>query len=118
MTMAIIEMPQYKMHWFPEFRYERTATAIILDKFLHVIDNTTKDNPENANEKLSKVRPLLQLHQNRAWALSFHRLTNNSCKDQAQWRCETVQPGENPQMGVQKHGQSWSVWYDLWLFHV
>ena len=30
----------------------------------HVIDNTTKDNPENANDKLFKVKPPLEVIRN------------------------------------------------------
>ena len=63
-------MPQYKMCRSPEFRCEHIATAMTLKryetlrKFLHVTDNTTKDNPENANDKLFKVRPLFKLIRN------------------------------------------------------
>ena len=57
-------MPQYKMYWFSEFHYERIATAMTLKKFLHLTDNTTKENSENANDKLFKVRPLLELIRN------------------------------------------------------
>lgn len=62
MKMAIIKMSQYKMYWYPEFYYERITAAMTvkryetLQKYLHVTDNTTKDNHKNANDKLSKVR--------------------------------------------------------------
>ena len=74
MTMAIVKMPQYKMYWSPEFRYERVAVVIrlkryeTLRKFLHVNDNVSRNNLENSNDKLFKVRALLDL------------VTNNSKK--------------------------------------
>ena len=48
MIIAIINIPQYKEYWFLEFLYERTATALTLEryetlrKFLHVTDNAIK----------------------------------------------------------------------------
>ena len=70
MTMAIVEMFQYKMYWSPEFRYERVVMAMtlkrheILRTFLHVNDIDSLNNPENSNEKLFKMRPLLDLLRN------------------------------------------------------
>ena len=76
MTMAIVKMSQYKMYWSPEFRYERVAMAMrlkrcdTLRKFLHVNDNDSLNNPENSNNKLFKVRPLLDLVRNNCIKLS------------------------------------------------
>ena len=76
MTMAIVKMSQYKMYWSPEFRYERVAMAMrlkrydTLRKFLHVNDNDSLNNPENSNNKLFKVRPLLDLVRNSCIKLS------------------------------------------------
>ena len=70
MTMAIVKMPQCKMFWSPEFRYERVFMAMALKRyetlrnFLHVNDNDSRNNPENSNDKLFKVRPLLDLVRN------------------------------------------------------
>ena len=63
MKVVIIKMPQYKMYWFPWFSYERTAMTLKryekLRKFHQVTDNTTKDNPKNANDKLFKLNHYL-----------------------------------------------------------
>ena len=70
MTMAIVKMAQYKMYWSPEFRCDRVTSAmtlkryITLRRFLHANDNTKKNDPKNINDKLFKVRPLLELVRN------------------------------------------------------
>lgn len=67
MTIAIIKMPQYEMYWSPEFRYDRIANAMTLKryetlrKYLHTNDNNEKDKEENKQDKLFKVRPLLDM---------------------------------------------------------
>ena len=67
MTMAIVRMSQYEMYWSPEFRYDRVRCAMTLKRyklirrFIHANDNTNKRSPENVNDKLFKVRPLLDL---------------------------------------------------------
>ena len=70
MTMAIVRMSQYEMYWSPEFRYDKIRSAMTLKRyqlirrFIHANDNTKKTNPENVNDKLFKVRPLLDLVRN------------------------------------------------------
>ena len=70
MTMAIVKISQYKMYWSSEFRYERVAMAMALKRyetlrtFLHVNDNVSRNNTENSNNKLFKVRLLLDLIRN------------------------------------------------------
>lgn len=67
MTMAIIKMSQYKMYWSPQLRCDRIASRMKLNryetlrKFLHANDNNKKNDPENINDKLFKVRPLLDM---------------------------------------------------------
>ena len=67
MRMAIVRMSQYEMYWSPEFRYDRVRCAMTLKRyklirrFIHANDNTNKRSPENVNDKLFKVRPLLDL---------------------------------------------------------
>ena len=69
-TMAIVKMSQYKMYWSPEFRYEQVAMAMTLKryetlrKFLHVNDKDSRNKLKNSNDKLFKVRPLLDLVEN------------------------------------------------------
>ena len=70
MTMAIVKTSQYKMHWSPEFQYESVVMAMTLKqyetlrKFLHINVNDSQNNPKNPNDKLFKVRPLLDLVRN------------------------------------------------------
>ena len=67
MTMAIIKMSRYKMYWSPQLRCDRIASRMKLNryetlrKFLHANDNNKKNDPENINDKLFKVRPLLDM---------------------------------------------------------
>ena len=67
MTMAIIKMSQYKRYWSPQLRCDRIASRMKLNryetlrKFLHANDNNKKNDPENINDKLFKVRPLLDM---------------------------------------------------------
>ena len=70
MTKAIVKMSQCQMYWSPEFRYERVAMTMTLKryetlrKFLHANDNDSRNNLKNSNDKLFKVRPLLDLVRN------------------------------------------------------
>ena len=65
--MAIVIISQYEMYRSPEFRYDRVRSAMTLKRyklirrFIHANDNTNKRSPENVNDKLFKVRPLLDL---------------------------------------------------------
>ena len=58
------------MYWSSEFRYERVAMAMALKRyetlrmFLRVNDNVSRNNTENSNNKLFKVRLLLDLIRN------------------------------------------------------
>ena len=59
-------MPRYEMLWSNETRYEPIASTLLLKRykklreFLHVVDNTEKDKPENKGDKCFKVKPLLE----------------------------------------------------------
>ena len=70
MTMTIVKMSQYKMYWSKEFKYDPIASTMTLKRyetlrrFLYASDNNNKNNPENAGDKLIKVRPLLDLVRN------------------------------------------------------
>ena len=69
-TMAIVEMPQLQMYWSPEFWCEQVVMAVTLKRYetlrnvLHRNDNDSWNNPEDSNDKLFKVRPLLGLVRN------------------------------------------------------
>ena len=66
MLMSVIKMPRYEMLWNNETRYEPIASTLLLKRykklheFLHVVDNTEKDKPENKGDKCFKVKPLLE----------------------------------------------------------
>ena len=66
MLMSVIKMPRYEMFWNNETRYEPIASTLLLKRykklreFLHVVDNTEKDKPENKGDKCFKVKPLLE----------------------------------------------------------
>ena len=70
MTMAIVRMSQHEVHWPPEFLFNKIRSAmtlkryILVRRFSHANDNTKKTNPENINDKLFKVHPLLDLVRN------------------------------------------------------
>ena len=63
-------MTQYKMYWSPDFGYNGIASAMTLKRYqtlrryLHANGNTEKNNQQNVNGKLLKVRPLLELVRN------------------------------------------------------
>ncbi|MEM6686592.1 MAG: transposase [Bacteroidota bacterium] len=63
--MGIVKLPTYQMYWKTETRYDKVADVmsakryIDLRRYLHVVDNTTKEQPENKNDKLFKIRPVL-----------------------------------------------------------
>ena len=65
MLMAVVKLPQYEMYWAKETRYPPVAEAMSikrykeLRRFLHVSDNSKKDQPENKDNKLYKIEPVL-----------------------------------------------------------
>ena len=70
MAMAIVRMSQCEMYWSPEFCYDKIRFAMTLKRyklirwFIRAKDNTKKTKPENVNDKLFKLRPLLDLVSN------------------------------------------------------
>ena len=64
--MGIVKLPNYPMYWKVETRYDKVADVmsakryIELRRYLHVVDNTTKEQPENQNDELFKIRPVLE----------------------------------------------------------
>ena len=61
---------EYMMYWSPDFCYDRIASGTTLKRYqtlrryLDANDNTEKNNEQNVNDKLFKVRNLLKLVRN------------------------------------------------------
>lgn len=65
MLMGIVRMPNYVSYWANGLRYEPIASVMPLKcyqnlrKFLHVNDNSKKDEPMNKDNRLYKIQPVL-----------------------------------------------------------
>ena len=63
--MSIVRMPRYELYWSEEILYEPVSSTLSLERnkklrqFLHVVDNTEKD--ENKGDKCFKIKELLEL---------------------------------------------------------
>ncbi|CAB3977807.1 Hypothetical predicted protein [Paramuricea clavata] len=66
MKMGIVKMPNYELYWEKELRYEPIASVMPskrykkLRQFLHVNDNSKKDDPDNKDNRLYKVLPVIE----------------------------------------------------------
>ena len=64
--MFVVKMSRYEMCWNNKTRYEPIASAIPVQwqekvrKFVHVVDNTKKDKPENKGDKCFKEKFLFE----------------------------------------------------------
>ena len=64
--MGIMKLPDYNLYWAAETRYPKIADVMShkrfkqLRKYVHVVDNTTKDKPGNKNDKLFKILPVTE----------------------------------------------------------
>ena len=64
MFMSIVQLAYY-MYWQAETRYPQVADAMslhrykLLRKYLHVSDNSKRDGPANKDNKLFKIKPVL-----------------------------------------------------------
>ena len=64
--MGIMKISIYDMYWAAETRYTRIVDVMSnncykqLRKYIHVVDNSTKENPENKNDKLFKMHSILE----------------------------------------------------------
>ena len=125
--MAIVKMPQYKMYWSPEFRYERVAVVIrlkryeTLRKFLHVNDNVSRNNLENSNDKLFKVRALLDLVTNNSKKIGpekTHSIDEQiiPAKTKRSGGVKQYNPKKNSLVGFQEFGESRSIWDRVLFF--
>ena len=61
-----MKLSDYNLYWAAETRYPKIADVMSnkvfkqLRKYAHVVDNTTKDEPENKNDKLFKIHPVIE----------------------------------------------------------
>ena len=58
--MGIMKLPVYDMYWPTIADATSNKRCKQLCKCIHVVDNTTKENPEKKNHKLFKIRPTLE----------------------------------------------------------
>ena len=58
--MGIMKLPVYDMYWAKIADVMSNKHYKQLYKCIHVVDNTTKENPEHKNDKLFKIRPILE----------------------------------------------------------
>ena len=129
MTMAIVKMPKYKMYWSPQFRYERVAVVIrlkryeTLRKFLHVNDNVSRNNLENSNDRLFKVRALLDLVTNNSIKIGPEKTDSIDeqiipAKTKRSGGVKQYNPKKNSLEGFQELGGSRSIWDRVLFFFV
>ena len=65
MLMSIVKLPRYEMYWSLEKNVEQVIFLFSLKcykklcEFLHVADNAEKEKEEKKNDRLFKVKPLL-----------------------------------------------------------
>ena len=63
--MSILKLPAYHLYWSKEMHYAPVADLMSRDQYkkiisnLHIVGNTMKDNPEDNENKLSKVVPVI-----------------------------------------------------------
>ena len=66
MKMGLIKIPKYELYWDSRTRYEPIASAMPLKRykklrqFLHVNDNSKKNDPGNKDNRLYKVMPVVE----------------------------------------------------------
>ena len=66
MLTCMMKLPYYNMFWQAETCYPTIANFMSnkrykqLRKYLQIADNTTTDKPKNNNEKLFKIRPVIE----------------------------------------------------------
>ena len=59
--MGVIKLPDYDMYWAVEKRYPKTADIMsnnsykLLRRYIHVVDNTKKDEEANKNDKILRL---------------------------------------------------------------
>ena len=64
--MGIMKLPDYNFYWAAETRYPKIANVMStkrfkqLQKYVHAVDNTTKDKPGNKKDKFFRIRPVTE----------------------------------------------------------
>ena len=64
--MGIMKLPDYNLYWAAETRYPKIADVMSnkrfkqLRKYVHIVDNTTKYKPGHKNDRLFKIRPVIE----------------------------------------------------------
>ena len=64
--MGVIKLPDYDMYWAVDTRYPKIADIMpnncykLLRRYIHVIDNTKKDEEANKNDKICKIRSVIE----------------------------------------------------------
>ena len=64
--MGIMKLPDYNFYWAAETPYPKIANVMStkrfkqLQKYVHAVDSTTKDEPGNKNDKFFKIRPVTE----------------------------------------------------------
>ena len=67
MLMGILKLPNYPLYWMNEIRINTIADVMLINRYkalrryLHVVDNSKKDEADNKNDKLFKIRPILEM---------------------------------------------------------
>ena len=75
MIMCVVNLPSYRMYWAVETRYPPVADVMMrnwymtLREYLHVSDNSKKDEEGNKNKKLYKIQPVLNHVRNNCSAI-------------------------------------------------
>ena len=70
MMMGIFTFPRFDLYWAERTRYAPIADVMPIRRYkkirqyLHVVDNTIKDEPKNNQDKLFKIRPVLETVRN------------------------------------------------------
>ena len=98
--MSIMKLPDYNLYWAAEPRYPKIADVMSnkqfkqLWKYVHVVDNTTKDKPGNKNDKLFKIRPVIKAVRENSMAIEpepFHSID------------EQIIPAKTKRSGIRQH---------------
>ena len=65
MKMSYVSMPKYNMYWSRGTRYDPIASVMSINRYkklrqnIHFADNSKKDLPENKNNRLYKISPVV-----------------------------------------------------------
>ena len=66
MLMGVVKMPKYMLYWMAGTRFAPIADLMTRKRYkdlrsnLHLVDNSRKDEPQNKDDRLFKIRPVLE----------------------------------------------------------